>query len=450
MSSIAPSVFFVALLTVALVRLPPLHPIQVYSAPWTVATILYALKLLPYRELTWLTVVVICGSALVFSAAALAGERLGSRAWSYKRSPDDARSPAAGTSSSVAYAVAARHAAWAAMLLGAPLFLAYLVQTTARFGPVDTLLVAKGVRSALVSQPPLRALLYERLAFPAAALWSLAAALAIDPAARRRCLIGWGCAAGSLYFSTGRELLVNALIIAVIVSLTIGKRGLAGRRIAAILAVLAVSAMVVFVGVGALGGHTFNNSGISTFDNFFARHHAVSALALPYEDLSAPIAALDRRVALASTWGRTYGCATAARECALLQDMGLPIDRSPPAPPFTGSPLPWNAYTYLDDFLLDGGKALMWLLVAFTGALAGLAWSLSRLRNHYGVIAYAFVVPVLIFSYRQNLLDNFLLDALTAMALLWVSTRFALRSRQSLTRRSPGAGPLGLADRSTA
>jgi hypothetical protein len=432
MSSVVPSVFLVVLLAAALVRLPPLHPIQIYSASWAVATTLYALKLLPYRELSWLTVAVICGSALVFSAAALAGERRGSRTWSNAR-PNGAKS-----ASPAAHAAAARYAAWAALLFGAPLFLAFLAQTASRFGLADTLLVAKGIRSALVSQSPSRLLLYERLAFPAVALWSLAAALAISPAARRRCLLGCVCAAGSLYFSTGRELLVNALIIAVMIQLTMTERRLAGRRMAMIMAVLASCAVVAYVGIGALGGHTFNRSGIWTFDNFFARHHAASVLALPYEDVSAPIAALDRRVAFSSTWGRAYGCATAVRECALLQDVGLNVDRSPPAPPFTGPPLPWNAYTYLDDFLLDGGRALAWLLVAFTGFLAGLAWSFARLRNHYGVIAYAFSVPALIFSYRQNLLDNFLLDALTAMGLLWVSTKIALlRNGRPFTLRSP-------------
>ncbi|MGC2373509.1 MAG: O-antigen polymerase [Solirubrobacteraceae bacterium] len=432
MSSIAPSVFLVVLLATALIRLPPLHPIQMYSAPWAVATTLYALKLLPYRELTWLTAAVICGSALAFSAAALAGERLGSRSWSNTR-PNDAKPASPAT-----YATAARYAAWAALLIGAPLFLAFLAQTASRFGLANTLFVAKGIRSALVTQSPSRLLLYERLAFPAVALWSLAAALAISPLARRRCLLGCVCVAASLYFSTGRELLVNALIIAVMIQLTVRERRLAGGRIAVILVVLGSCAVVAFVGIGALGGHTFNRSGIWTFDNFFARHHATSVLALPYEDLSAPIAALDRRVAFSSTWGRTYGCATAARECALLQDVGLKVERSPPAPPFTGPPLPWNAYTYLDDFLLDGGRALAWLLVAIMGVMAGLAWSFARLRNHYGAIAYAFSVPVLIFSYRQNLLDNFLLDALTAMGLLWVSTRFALlRNRQPSTLRSP-------------
>lgn len=442
MSSIVPSVFFVTLFAAAAIRLPPLHPIQMYSAPWAAATTLYALKLLPYQALTWSTVALICGAALIFSIVVLAGERLGSRTLSHAK-------PNGSDSGSFAGATAVKYAARAALLLAAPLFLVFLAQMASRFGLTSTLLVSKNIREALVSQSPPRSLLYEILAFPAVALWSLAAVLANDPVARRRCLLACACAVGSLYFSTGRELLVNALVVALVVQLMARKTPVNGRYIAIALGALASCAIVLFVGVGALGGHTFNRSGIETFDNFFARHQSVSALALPYEDVSAPIAALDVRLPTFSTWGSTYGCATAARECALLQDMGLNVERTPPAPPFTGSPLPWNAYTYLDDFLLDGGKALTLMLVALTGLLAGLAWSLARRHSHYGVVAYAFSAPVLIFSYRQNLVDSFVTYALMAMLLLWISTRFApLRGKRPFTLRSSRGRSWQAVDRS--
>lgn len=418
-----PSIFFVVLLVAAVICLSPLHPIQMYSAPWAVATTLYALRLLPYRALSWSAVALICGSALVFSAAVLASERVGSRWWSrVKSNGSDSVLPGR--------AAAANYAAWAALLLGTPLFLVFLAQTASRFGLTGTLLDSKSIRAALVSQPPPRSSLYEFLAFPAVALWSLSAALASNPAAKRRYLLASACAAGSLYFLTGRELLVNAVIVAVVIQLLISERAVDGRHIAMTLGAFASCAVVIFVGIGALGGHTFNTSGIETFGNVFARHQSVSALALPYEDVSAPIAALDVRLHVSSTWGGMYGCATAAHECALLHDVGLNVKKAPPAPPFTGIPLPWNAYTYLDDFLLDGGRALTLALVGLSGLLTGLVWSFARRHNRYGVIAYAFIVPVLVFSYRQNLIDTFFLYALVAIALLWVSARFAVREER--------------------
>ena len=429
MSSIAPSVFLVVLFAAAMICLPPLHPIQMYSAPWAVATTLYALKLLPYRTLSWSTVALICGSALIFSVAVLASECLGSRRWSHTKSTgSDWALPGR--------AVAAKYAAWVALLLGTPLFLVFLTQTASRFGLTSTLLDSKSIRDALVSQPPPRSSLYEFLAFPAAALWSLSAVLATNPAAKRRCLLACACAVGSLYFLTGREPLVNALIVSVVIQLMTRERPVNGRHIAMALGALASGAVVIFVGIGALGGHTFNRSGIETFDNVFARHQSVSVLALPYEDVSAPVAALDVQLSISSTWGRMYGCATAAYECTLFHHMGLNVKEAPPAPPFTGIPLPWNAYTYLDNFLLDGGKALTLVLVALTGLLTGLAWSFARRHNRYGAIAYAFSVPVLIFSYRQNLMDTFVIYALVAMGLLWISARFALRGEWLFTLRS--------------
>ncbi len=412
MSSVLPSIVLIAVFVVAVVRLPALHPIQVYSAPWAVATTLYALKLLPYRSLSWLTAAFICGAALAFSLATLTGERLARRFSSREPSSSPAFSPSA-----------VRIAASVTLVLGGVLFMMFFAQTAARFGVVNTLLVSRSVRQTLIAGAAPRSFAYVRLAFPAVTLCSLAAALAPDPAGRHRWLLACACATGSLYFSTSRGLVVDALIMAVVIQLIASGRVTVGARSATIVAAVALSAVIIFVGVGVLGGHTFTRSGIGSFDNFFVRHPAISVLALPYQDTSAPVVGLDIRLADSTTWGRAYGCATFELECRLARDAGLSTDEEPLQPPFTASPLPWNAYTFLDTFLVDGGKALAMMLVAVMGVLIGLVWSFARKGMGYGTILYAFSVPVLVFSYRQNLLDTFAFAALGSVVLLWAAAR---------------------------
>jgi hypothetical protein len=46
-SSILPAIFTATVFLIALARLPPLHPVQVWTGSWAVATVLYALHLLP-------------------------------------------------------------------------------------------------------------------------------------------------------------------------------------------------------------------------------------------------------------------------------------------------------------------------------------------------------------------------------------------------------------------
>lgn len=426
MTSVLPSILLIALLLVALVRLPALHPIQLYSAPWAAATTLYAFKLLPYRSLSWFTAAFICGAALAFSLGTLAGDRV-LRRFSSHETP----------STSPAFRPrAVRLAALTTLIIGGLLFTAFLAQTVARFGITDTLLVSRGVRQTLIGGAAPRSFAYVRFAFPAVVLCSLAAALATNPAGRRRWILASACAAGSLYFSTSRGLVVDALIMVGVIQLSASGRARIGTRSAALASAIAMSAVIIFVGVGVLGGHTFTRSGIGSFSNFFSRHPVTSMLALPYQDISAPVVALDVRLANSTTWGRAHGCSTFWLECRLARDVGLSTDQEPLQSPFTGSPLPWNAYTFLDTFLVDGGKALAIVLVAIMGTLIGMVWSLSRKGIGYATILYAFSVPVLVFSYRQNLLDTFASAALGTIVLLWAAERL---SRPQGIRREPAA-----------
>jgi hypothetical protein len=411
--SALPSLLLLAAFAVALVRLAPLHPIQIWSGSWALASTLYALRLLPYRHLSWLTVALVCGSTLAFALGALVGERVGRRAFARRERPL-ARSldPAA-----------VRLAAGVALFACALLLAVFLAQLTARYGVLNALRVSRPVRLALVDGGAPRSFVYGRFAVVAAALCALSAVLAQDGPTRRRWLLAAAAAAATLYFSTGRQLLVDALLVAASVFVLGAAQPLPRRRLALLAATLATVTLVIFVAVGSLIGNTYQSGSESKFDNFFSRRPAISWLAPAYAHASAPLPALDLAVKVSSTWGRAHGCATAALECRLLGHAGVPVDSEPPAPPFTQAPLPWNAYTFLGSLLVDGGTALVLVLVGLCGALLGALWSLHRSGSAYGTLAYAFAVPALVWAYRQNLLDVELAAALLTLAMAWAATR---------------------------
>jgi hypothetical protein len=87
--------------------------------------------------------------------------------------------------------------------------------------------------------------------------------------------------------------------------------------------------------------------------------------------------------------------------------------------------MPWNAYTFLDRFLIDGGVAITLVLVALTGLVAGWLWALARARSTIGILLYAIAVPALVGAYRQNLIEIVSIAAIIAVALLLVSRRLA-------------------------
>jgi hypothetical protein len=157
-------------------------------------------------------------------------------------------------------------------------------------------------------------------------------------------------------------------------------------------------------------------------------------LALPYQDLSASIPALDLLVGASPTWGVAHGCATAPIPCGALRKLGVPTLRVPVAGPFTKPPLQWNAYTFLDRFLIDGGTALTLVLVASTGVLAGYFWARARAGSAAGIMVYALSVPVLVAAYRQNLIELVLLASLLGICLLLLA-RLLLSFRVQLGRR---------------
>jgi oligosaccharide repeat unit polymerase len=424
-SSILPAIFTGTVFLIAVARLPPLHPVQVWTGSWAVATVLYALRLLPYRDLSWLTAGLICGSIAAFAAGVWLGGRVARASV-----PASTRRRAADVNVDVVKLAARFSMVLLALALGR-----FLAQLVSKFGVGPVLRISPEVKLYLSSGEAPFSSTYVNVALAATVLCATAGALSEDARPRRRWFIAAVACAGSVYFSTSRGFIAVAMVAGIAALAISGKVN--ARRVGAVTLVAIAVISLSFIGLGSLLGKTYGNSGIGGFDNFFSRHPAVSSLALPYEDLSASIPALDQLVHYSTTWGRAHGCATAPIACGLVRKLGADVVRVPVAGPFTRVPLQWNAYTFLDRFLIDGGTALALLLVAGTGVLAGFFWARARARSALGIVVYAIAVPALVGAYRQNLIELAGLAAITA-AILLLAARGARRLRAPIAERFAG------------
>jgi hypothetical protein len=419
LSSVLPAAFTGIVFLVALRRLPPLHPVQVWTGSWAVATVLYAFRLLPYRSLSWLTAGLICGAVVTFAVGAFLGARLARQRQVSRAARSQVES--------------IELAAWLSIGLLAVTLTAFLVQLISRYGVVHVLRITPEVKLYLSSGAGPLSGIYVDVAVAATVICALAAALADARGPRRRWLAATAACAGTVYFSTSRGFIVVAAISG-LAALVVASRSVNPRRLAAVSLAGGLVILIMFIGLGTLLGKTYANSTIGNFDNFFSRNPAVSSLALPYQDLTAGIPALDLLVGASPTWGSAHGCATAPIACGVVRKLGVPAVRVPVAGPFTEAPMPWNAYTFLDRFLIDGGTALALVLVVITGVLAGYFWARARAGSATGIIIYAISVPALVAAYRQNLLELVFLASLVGIGLL-VLARLLLRCRSLLRQR---------------
>lgn len=360
-----------------------------WSGSWAFSTVLYALRLLPYRDLSWLTAALICGAVALFAGGASLGARFRPR-----------RAPRAAAEQ----AQAVELGAWLLIALLGVAFTAFLAGLVSRFGLGQVLQISPGVKLYLSSgEAPLSGA-YVEVAIAAATMCAMAAATVRLPDRRRRWLAATIACASTVYFSTSRAFIIVALIAALAAFLLMGakvnRRWLATAGIAGVVVTLAL-----FTGLGAVLGKTYGKSTIGEFDNFFSRHQIARPLALPYQDATASIPALDLLTGVSPTWGIAHGCATAPIACGVLRKVGVHALRVPVAGPFTQAPLQWNGYTFLERFLIDFGTALTLVLVAITGVLAGYWWTRARAGSLASTIVYAIGVPVLVAAYRQNLIE---------------------------------------------
>lgn len=379
-------------------RLPLIHPLQLWSGSWAVATVLYALRLLPYRDLSWLTAGLICGAIVAFAAGVWLGTHLASRRPVARRAIDQ---PAV-----------IKLAARLSIVLLAIALARFLEQLVARFGIGPVLRISTQVKLYLSSGEAPFSGTYVDVAVAATVLCATAGAVTAETREKRRWYLAATACAGSVYFCTSRGFIAVAMVAGLSALALAGRVNVRRLALAVVLAVLIIFAS--FIGLGSLLGKTYANSSIADFNNYFSRHPSISWLALPYQDASASIPALDLLVRYSTTWGRAHGCATAPIACGVVRKLGVPAVRVPVAGPFTKVPLQWNAYTFLDRFLIDFGTALALVLVAATGALAGFFWQRARSGTTLGIIVYAIGVPALIGAYRQNLLELVGLAAITA------------------------------------
>jgi oligosaccharide repeat unit polymerase len=399
MSALAISIAFLATAAASLRWLPPLHPVQLFAVPWAAASTLYSLRLIPYGALDPTTAAMIAWGAGAFMLGALfvslrLQSRLRARPWRLAFLTGLDR------------LLVLKRAALGVLALSAGWLLAFLAQVSSTFGLRAALVSSPEVRRAIASGATSLTVKYVYATLAATLLCAVIAAKEPDLRARHRWL-GAALACGmATYFTTGRANLVTAALFGAVAYALAARPAPSRRMLALSSASLVVLAVAVLILGGGLIGKTFNNAELSTVDSVFTDHREVASLALPYQYVTAPIAAFNELVEIQDSFTqRTDGCATAAVGCAVLAALGADSRAEPSVRPFTGRPLPWNTYTALDAPLLDGGKLLLGPIMGLLGAMAGAAWAFSARGTGVSVLVYAVVAVAIISSVVQN---NFL------------------------------------------
>ena len=427
MASIVLAAALVGLATFSVVRLPFLHPLQLWSVPWALATGLFALHLLPYRPLSVSTaaLIAVCTACFALGLVLAAKLRPGAVAAGVLRiMPRNHSDPRA-----VELA-----AALACLLtfVGLALFLAELV---ARFGLKDALVSSADVRVALSNGAAAVTIKYLYAGYAAAALCGVAAAL-VDDSRRRRWWLGLGAiAVAAQYFNTGRSNVVLAAIVLIVAESVARRRRPPARIIAAGSAALVAFLLGIFTVGGAIIGKTLDNSPLRTVASPLTEHELLRPLALPYLYATAPIPALDVQAAVAASTDHAFGCATLSVLCRIGARAGLDVAPEPAIRPFTGRPLPWNTYTAIDLPLIDGGPAFAAVFFVVVGWLAGTLWHAARQGFAAATVLYALYSSVLAYSSTQN---NFLAPHVVGaclLAVLLIATAGARADRR--TRPAP-------------
>ena len=416
----------VAASALALWRLPPFHPAQLWCLPWTLAGVLYTAHLLPYRWVSGRTALLVIASTIAFVGCSLAGERLFSRLAGRVHLEDERE-----------YRHAIRLAAVTATALVAVLLLAFVAQVAGDFGLRAALVSSQDVRGAIGEGAYSVTVKYLYFALAAIVLCSLAAA----QAETRRSAIAWLLVAivlaGTIYFSTGRSTIVVGLIAGSVAYILGSRRRISQLQFLGGFAAVTVLALAALVGGGHLIGKTWANNGfIRAVPSVFHEHRVLNELALPYQYASANIAALDVQVDAASTWGATGGCAALVEACRALARLGVDVEIVPRVRQFTADPLPWNTYTALDVPLLDGGLALTVPIIACVGLLVGLLWGVAQHRSILGIGAYAIVAPAIITAYGQF---NFTAPHLVGGTL--IACLAVLAARLPMRNEAPSTAP---------
>jgi oligosaccharide repeat unit polymerase len=414
----------------ATVRLPPLHPAQLWAVPWAAAAVLFALQLFPYRELSLLATALAAGATLAFVAGTVVGERrLGRRMWG-------------AASEDLCYGLVAR-AAIGALVLTAVLLIAFLWQTIQRFGVHDALISSVEVRIAIGDGDTPVTIKFVYAAIAASALSGVTAGVA--PTKKRR--IAWALAASaavaSLYFSTGRSTMVYGLIIAATAYLVTRPRLPRRSRFLLGVGTIACIAVIVHILGGLVIGKTYaNNRDLRETPSFFSSHAEFRTFALPYQYASASTAALGIQVDASTPLGTSHGCAVFSEACSFLGRLGADLEPVRRIRPFTRPPLPWNTYTSLDAPLQDVGVIGAIPLMAILGILVGGLWGAARVGRRYALVAYPIAAAAVITAYSQfaftapHLLGAIIIASGLLVASAYFGRRAEARSRPSQSHKA--------------
>jgi len=406
MAGIALAAFFLAAGTWAWTRLPALHPVALWTASWSISSVLFALHLLPYQPLSTVTVVLVVLATVAFSAGVLGAERFAADRL--------ARATAWWARLELGYPAAAR-AAWLSLALLAVGLFAFLAQAGRLVGWSGVFVTSADLRLAIGAGAMALTIKYVYAAAAAALLCALAASRAQVPLARRAWLAAAAAAALSTYFSTARSNIVLFGLASLVVYGLGSRVAVTRRKLVGATAAFAAFTIVVFLVGGAVIGKTIEDNALGRVQSPFTEHPALGTLGLPYQYASAPLAALDDQVAVSEPFGRAHGCALLAVGCRVLQAGGVAVTPEPAIRPFTGEPLPWNTYTALDLPLIDGGPGFVPIAFLVIGIACGVLWISARRRQALGLVTYGTAGAAIVYSPVQS---NFLVpQAVGAIAL---------------------------------
>ena len=373
-------------------RLTIFHPATLWLAAWAFASALFAVRALPYHQLSTATVLVIAGWSALFCIGAILGARARVVAILARRStrwsPDLRR---------------LQIAAVLAVALALAGLAAFILQVAAGYGLRAAIVSDANVRLAIAEGATRITIKYIYFAFAASALAAMAAARAASVAGRRAWVAVASVMIALQYFSTGRSNLLLAAVMACTAYFIASPKRVDGRRLMLAATTVGVCAVAVFLGMGSLLGKSFDASDVRTFDNTFVRMEPLQPLALPYQYVTAPLPAFDVISAATPVTGRG-ACQTLSPLCSLGQKLGLPVEPEPSLTGFTGAPAAWNTFTALYAPMVDGGRLLGGLIIFAEGLLFGLLWGAVRAGSLYAAGAYAITSAAVIYSTVENTL----------------------------------------------
>lgn len=415
----------IATAAASLRRFPAFHPAQLWAVPWAIAAFAFALHLLPYQQIRLSSALLIVLSVAGFVAGTDYARRRGLvlgpprlRLASWGGELDLERSAA------VAFGLALT---WC---------LAFVAQAVIRFGWADVISADYAVRQAIGAGDFALTIKFVYAALGSAAIAAAVAGWAPTAARRRLWLALATASVAMIYLATGRSTLIAAAVIALVAfSMSSGIR-LSRRRVAIGALIAAAGALGIFVAGGALANKTFvNNTDLIRVPSAFNGDDDLPDwMALPYEYISAPIAAADVQFSYIEPVGGSWGCATLPEACAVLRSLGFgvePIDR---VRPFTARPLRWNTYTSLDVPALDFGWLLTWPVFIALGILSGALWGRAVSRGPASIALYSLLAPALITGFNVfNFTATHVIGSMIyAVAVIWVVGAFSRRRQEDV------------------